>query len=94
MQYQIEVANRFTALETLEDVDWEYVKCSMVEAAERTVGRLGRRRGNRWFDEECKTAAGRRKETRMKWIEDKNNMEKRRRGVTLDVYLNSCTETK
>ena len=42
LQYQIEVENRFAALEDKEEEDWGYVRCSIVEAAERTVGRSRR----------------------------------------------------
>ena len=78
LQYQIEVDNRFAALEDEGEENWEYVKRSMVEAAERSVGRSRRRRRNGWFNGECKNAADKRKKTRMKWIEDRGNMEKRR----------------
>ena len=78
LQYQIEIENRFAVLEDEEEINWDYVKNSMIETAERTVGRSRRRRGNRWFNDECKTAAGRRKVTRIKWIEYRENMEKRR----------------
>ena len=77
-QYQVEVRNRFAALDGDEDVNWNQIKPIMLEAAERTVGRTRQRRGGSWFDQECREAAKIRRDERLRWIDDRGNAERRR----------------
>ncbi|XP_068227851.1 uncharacterized protein [Palaemon carinicauda] len=51
---------------------------------------INARRRNNWFDEDCRSAAERRKRCRMKWIEDRANIDKRK---DLRVSRNLATIT-
>ncbi|XP_068243595.1 uncharacterized protein [Palaemon carinicauda] len=70
--YAINVQNRFGLLEEEEITsDWETIKSVVTGAAMESLGPcINPRRRNNWFDEECRSAAERRKRCRMKWIED------------------------
>ena len=74
--YQLELRNRFGALE-VEDIGWQDMKNIIDEVAEDKIGRKQRRRRNNWYDLECESAAGERNASRIKWIQDKHNIEKR-----------------
>jgi len=57
-QYQIEVTNRFAALENLndgEDVDrtWENIKENIQTSAKESLGLQELKQNKPWFDEEC-----------------------------------------
>ncbi|XP_068245316.1 uncharacterized protein [Palaemon carinicauda] len=77
--YAIHVQNRFKLLEEEEITsDWETIKSVLTEAAMESLGLcINECRRNNWFDEECRSAAERRKRCRIKWIEDRANIDKR-----------------
>ena len=57
-QYQIEITNRFAALENLnndEDVDrtWENIKENIQTSAKESLGLQELKQNKPWFDEEC-----------------------------------------
>jgi len=57
-QYQIEITNRFAALENLnndEDVDrtWENIKENIQTSAKESLGLQELNQNKPWFDEEC-----------------------------------------
>ena len=66
-QYQIDVANRFSALEGLEissvDDTWVKIRDSIKASANEKVGILETIRNKLWFDEECSELANKRKQT-------------------------------
>ncbi|XP_068233558.1 uncharacterized protein [Palaemon carinicauda] len=90
--YAINVQNRFGRLKEEEITsDWETIKSVVTEAAMESIGPcINARRGNNWFDEECRGAAERRKRRRMKWIEERANTDKRE---DLRVSRNLATST-
>ena len=57
-QYQVEITNRFAALETLnedEDVNriWRYIKHNIQISAKESLGMHEWKQRKPWFDEEC-----------------------------------------
>ena len=78
IQYQIEVENRFSILGVQdEELSWNQVKEVVKGAAHETIGIAPRRRKKRWFDAECAEAAEGRKKSRIEWMADKDDEEKR-----------------
>ena len=73
--YHIEITNRFTALENLnddEDVDstWENIKENIQTSAKERVGLHELKQNKPWFDEECLGFVDQRKQAKMQWIQD------------------------
>jgi uncharacterized protein YwgA len=72
-QYQIEIRNRFAALENLsddEDVDrtWGNIKEIIKTSAKESLGLHELKQNKPWFDEECLGFLDRRKRAKMQWI--------------------------
>jgi len=73
-QYQIEITNRFAALENLnddEDVDgtWENIKENIQTSAKESLGLHELKQNKPFFDEEC-SFLDQRKQDKMQWIQD------------------------
>jgi hypothetical protein len=68
-EYQIDVANRFWALEGLEissvDDTWVKIRDNIKESTEEKVGILERDRNKSWFDQECSELANKRKRPKL-----------------------------
>ena len=74
-QYQIEIANRFAALEKLnedEDVNrfWGNIKHTIQTSAKESLGMHEWKQHKPWFDEECLGFLDQRKRTKMQWVQD------------------------
>jgi hypothetical protein len=74
-KYQIEIINRFAALENLsvdEDVNraWENIKENIKTSAKESLGLRGLKRLKPWFDEGCVGFLDQRKQAKMQWIQD------------------------
>jgi len=74
-QYQIEITNRFEALENLnddEDVDrtWENIKENIQTATKQSLGPHELKQNKPWFDEECLGFLDQRKRAKMQWTQD------------------------
>ena len=72
-QYQIEITNRFAALENLsedEDINrvWENIKENMKTSTKESLHELKQHKP--WFDEECLGFLDQRKQAKMQWIQD------------------------
>jgi len=73
--YQIEITNRFAALENLNDDDdvnrtWENIKENIQTSVEESVGVHELKQNKPWFDEEFLGFLDRRKRAKMQWIQD------------------------
>ena len=74
-QYQIEITNRFAALENLsEDEDikwaWENIKENIKTSAKESLRLHELKQHKLWFDEECLGFLDQRKQAKMQWIQD------------------------
>jgi hypothetical protein len=74
-QYQIEIINRFAALENVsgdEDINraWERIKENIKTSATESLGMHEMKQHKPWFDEECLGILDQRKEAKMQWIQD------------------------
>ena len=74
-KYQIEITNRFAALENLnvdEDVNraWENIKENVKTSAKESLGLHELKQHKPWFDKECVDFADQRKQAKMQWIQD------------------------
>ena len=74
-QYQIEITNRFAALENVnddEDVNrtWENFKENIQTSAEESLGLHELKQNKPWFDEECFGFLDQRKGDKMQWMQD------------------------
>jgi hypothetical protein len=77
IKYQIEITNRFTALENLntdEDVNraWETIKENVKASAKESLGLQELKQHKPWFDQECLGFLDQRKQAKMQWIQDPN----------------------
>ena len=74
-KYQIEITNRFAALENLKvdkDVNrvWENIKENIKTAAKESLGFQEWKQHKPWFDKECVDFLDQRKQAKMQWIQD------------------------
>ena len=74
-QYQIEMTNRFAALENVsedEDINraWESIKENIKTSATKSLGMHEMKQHKPWFDEECLGILDQRKQAKMHWIQD------------------------
>jgi len=74
-QYQIEITNRFAALENLSndgDINraWENIKGNIITSAKESLGLRELKQHEPCFDEECLGFLDQRKQAKMQWIHD------------------------
>ena len=74
-QYQIEVSNRFAALENLsegKDINkaWENIKENLKTSAKESLGMYKLKQHKPWFGEECLDFLDQRKQAKMQWVQD------------------------
>ena len=74
-KYQIEITNRFAALENLNvdgDVNrvWENIKGNIKTAAKKSLGLHEWKQHKPWFDRECVDFLNQRVRAKMQWIQD------------------------
>jgi len=74
-QYQIEITNKFAALEKLnddEDVNrtWENIKENIKTSANESLGLHEMKQHKPWFDEECLGFLDQWKRAKMQWVQD------------------------
>ena len=74
-KYQIEITNRFAALENLnvdEDVNrvWENIKENVKTSAKESLCLHKLKQHKPWFDKECLVFVDQRKQAKMQWIKD------------------------
>jgi len=74
-QNQIEITNRFAALENVKDEEdgnrtWENIKDNIHTSAEESLGLHELKQIKPWFDEACLGFLDERKRTKMQWIQD------------------------
>jgi len=91
-QYQIEIKNRFVALENSDDDDdvnrtWENIKENIQTSAKESLGLDKFKQNKPWFDEECLGVLDQRKWAKMQWVQDPSqsnvdNLNKVRREVS------------
>jgi len=81
-QYQIEITNRFTALENLSDDEdmnraWKSTKENIKTSAKESIALQELKYNKPWFDEECLGFLDQRKHAKMQWIHDpsQNNVD-------------------
>jgi len=76
-RYQIEITNRFAALENLKDDEdvnrtWENIKENIKTSAKERLGLHELKQHKPWFDEECLGFLDQRKWAKMQWVQDPN----------------------
>ena len=74
-QYQIEITNRFAALENVNDdkdinKTWENIKESIKTSAKERLGLHELKQYKPWFDKECLGFLDQRKQAKMQWVQD------------------------
>jgi hypothetical protein len=74
-QYQIEITNRFAALENVsedEDINraWESITENIKTSATESVGMHERKQHKPWFEEECLVILDQKKQAKMQWMHD------------------------
>jgi hypothetical protein len=74
-QYQVEITNRFQALENLiydKDINraWESIKQNIKTSAKDSLGKHKTKQHKSWFDEESLGILDERKQAKMQWIQD------------------------
>ena len=74
-QYQIEITNRFAALENSDDDEdvnrnWENIKEIIQTSAKESLGLDEFKQNKPWFDEECLGFLDQRKRAKIQWVQD------------------------
>ena len=74
-QYQIEITNRFAALENSDDDEdvngtWENIKENIQTSAKKSLGLDEFEQKKPWFDEECLGFLDQRKRAKIQWVQD------------------------
>jgi hypothetical protein len=74
-EYQIEITNRFAALENLDndgDINraWENIKDSIQTSSRESFGLHESKQHKPWFDDECLGFLDGRKQAKMQWMQD------------------------
>jgi len=72
-RYQIEMSNRFAALENLSDKEeinrsWEDIKENIKTSAKGSLGLYSLKQYKPWFDEECSQFFDQRKQAKLQWV--------------------------
>jgi hypothetical protein len=103
-RYQIEITNRFAALENLDndgDINraWENIKESIQTSAREDLGLQESKQIKPWFDEECLGFLDRRKQAKMQWMQDTSqsnveNLNKVRRDASRHLRDKKKAHTK
>jgi hypothetical protein len=81
--YRFEVSNRFAALEDL-DVEvefysaWEMIRENVKISARESLGYYELKKHKPWFDEECSKLLDQRKQAKLQWLQNPNDL---RRGI-------------
>ena len=91
-QYQIEITNRFAALQNVSEDDdinrgWDSIKENIKTSATESLGVHAMKQHKPWFDKECLGILDQRKQAKMQWIQDPSqsnadNLNNVRRDVT------------
>ncbi|KAJ4451741.1 hypothetical protein ANN_03212 [Periplaneta americana] len=76
--YQVEISNRFATLESSDEVEkeldvnsvWENIRDSIKIAAEQSIDYYETKKKKPWFDEDCCMVAERRKQAKLKFLQD------------------------
>jgi len=74
-QYQIEISNRFAALQNLSDSKdinraWENIEEKSKNSAKESLGLHELKQHKPWFDEECLGFLDQRNQYKMQWVQD------------------------
>jgi hypothetical protein len=74
-QYQVTITNKFAALENLEDSGdingaWDNIRQNIRISAEESLGYCASKHRKPWFDEECSKLVDRRKQAKLRWLQD------------------------
>jgi len=74
-QYQIEITNRFGALENSDDDEdinrtWENIKENIQISAKESLGLDEFKHNKPWFDEKCSGFLDQRKRAKIQWLQD------------------------
>jgi hypothetical protein len=74
-KYQVEVSNRFAALESLDesfDVNnaWEIIRENIKTSAKDNLGYHRLKHNKPWFDDECSKLIDQRKRAKLQWLQD------------------------
>jgi hypothetical protein len=74
-QYQVEITNRFVALENFDDnVDmnraWENIRENIKISAKESLGHYDLQQHKLWFDDECSKLIDRGKQAKLQWLQN------------------------
>jgi hypothetical protein len=78
-QYQVEISNRFAALESLDesfDINnaWESITENIKTSAEDNLGYQKLKHNKPWFDDECSKLIDQWKQTKLQWLQNPNQI--------------------
>jgi hypothetical protein len=74
-QYQVTIRNKFAALENFEDSGdinrtWDNISENIKISAQESLGYCEPKGHKPWFDEECSKLVDRRKQAKLRWLQD------------------------
>jgi hypothetical protein len=78
-KYQVEISNRFAALESLEesfDINnaWESIRKNIKTSAKENLGYQKLKHNKPWFDDECSKLVDQRKQAKLQWLQNPNQI--------------------
>jgi hypothetical protein len=76
-KYQVEISNRFAALEGLENSfgivnDWESIRENIKTSAKDNRGYQKLKHNKSWFEDKCSILIGQRKQDKLEWFQNHN----------------------
>jgi hypothetical protein len=76
-QYQVTIRNKFAALENLQnsgDINgkWNNIREDIKTSAQESLGYCESKHRKPWFDEECSKLVDRRKQAKLRWLQDRS----------------------
>jgi hypothetical protein len=78
-KYQVEISNRFTALESLDesfeiDNAWESIRENIKTSAKENLGYQKLKHNKTWFDDECSKLIDQWKQAKLQWLQNPNQI--------------------
>jgi hypothetical protein len=78
-KYQVEISNRFSALESLDesfDINnaWESIRENIKTSAKNNLGYQKLEQNKPWFDDECSKLIDQRKQAKLQWLQNQSHI--------------------
>jgi hypothetical protein len=78
-KYQVEISNRFAALESLDEIfdinnAWESIRENIKTSAKENLGYQRLKHNKPWFEDECSKLIDQQKQAKLQWLQNINQI--------------------